>query len=61
MNIEQLQKDRQNGVIIGRVTLDKLIEAAHEMEQALSRIRNCSTEMDIVMLAEDALNYVKKS
>ncbi len=60
MNIEQLQSDRKNGVIIGRVTFDKLIEAAHEMQQALVHIRSYSTDMDIVTVADDALKYVAK-
>lgn len=59
MNIEQLQKDRQNGVIVSRSTFDKLIEAAHEMELALNHIRSHSVDMDIVMVADEALALIK--
>jgi len=60
MNIQQIQEDRKNGVMVGRVTYAKLIEAAYEMQQALEHIRNYSVDMDIVTVADEALKMVQK-
>jgi len=38
MNIEQIKKDREQGVMICRATYDKLVEASAMMELALKDI-----------------------
>ena len=57
MNIEQIKKDRNSGVMVTSATVNKLLDAALEMQQALvniATIKNSSNH------AEYAVAVVKR-
>jgi len=51
MNIEQIKTDMTNGVMVSRVTVAKLVEAALMMENVLKVVEEAELPIEAIKLA----------
>lgn len=55
MNLDQIKKDRDNGVILGPVTIDWLIENASEQDKQIAADAQALADMQIAMMEQTEL------